>query len=169
MRLNTLLLLFSVLTLFVSINATPVPLEQKRPIDPGHSQNPDDDDIQKPNCTVEESIVANQKRNCDNVSGKFIRNYPVNCKVSYVCLIPCINKTLNGVEIEYVRYCSAHYSSYPSCKFDDDEYNFTRCLEQTSNDLDFYYRFPPKTKIIKAPKSALNFDKIGSNKYDILN
>jgi len=166
MRLNTLLL-SSVLTLFASINANPVPQVQRLPIDvpdlPSingeekwekwkdqvsfkHAPNIElrpGDYIPAYDCTEAERRVDVQEQNCYNANANalFYRNHPWNCQITHVCFIPCFvfNKLPRGTIIESKYYCKADYSSVNSCKYGTIDYDFDKCLEETSTILGFSY------------------------------
>jgi len=168
MKLNTLLLSF-VLTLFVSINANPVPQVQKSPIDVPlldidekwkkwkdqvtfkHAPNIDFrdlDSIPYPiyDCTEAEKKVDILEQNCHNIdpNALFFRNHPWDCKITHVCLIPCANKSLflSGALIDFKYYCSANYSNNDVCNFGTNNYNFAKCLEINNEYFGFSYSFP---------------------------
>jgi len=161
MRLNTILL-SSVLTLFASINANPVPQVEKLPIGRVNDlekdwKNWDDlthlkhapnefkgEYIPAPECSIEEEEkIIIQKKNCDKVNGLFFRNYSWRCNIDYVCFIPCdINSFARGIVIESKRYCKANYSNINSCKYETSDYDFNQCLDKTSSIFHFQYTTP---------------------------
>jgi len=154
MRLNTLLL-SSVLTLFVSINANPVPQVQRFPSGPNSIDDwnkkinldqfmhaPQGEQQINYDCTEEEKNIDIQREKCVNANGLFYRNNPIGCNIEYVCFIPCIpgiKMVVSKTLIESKYYCSADYSSIPFCKYGTIDYNFKQCLEKASSLFYFSY------------------------------